>query len=185
MRITATAQGVDLVIRELNAFNRDALKILYKEVGAAIKIMRATAQSKAPQQVLRGTRRDAAGPDSGARPASGWGKWIEAKSGRDLSWDSGKVRSGMRQRVSTKKNSRGLMEVRGIIENKTPQGAIFSLAGSRNPNNSSFTKGIIARYGHGDGIYPRMMTPAWRQHIDQVRVDVQQAIEKAAAGVGR
>jgi hypothetical protein len=185
MKLTASAQGVDLVIRELHAFNRDALKILYKEVGAAIKIMRATAQSKAPQQVLSGTRRDALGPDSGARPAAGWGKWIEAKSGRDLSWNAGKVRSGMRQRVSTAKTARGLMEVRGIIENKSAQGAIFSLAGSRNPNNSTFTREIIRRYGHGDGIYPRMMTPAWRQHIDQVRAEVQQAIEKAAVGVGR
>ena len=185
MKITATAQGVDLVIKELHAFNRDALRTLYKEVGSAIKVMRATAQSKAPQQVLRGTRRDELGPDSGARAAVGWGRWIEAKSGRDLSWDVGKVRSNMRQRVKTSKSSSGLMGVRGIIENKSAQGAIFSLAGSRNPNNSTFTKAIVKRYGDGDGIFPRMMTPAWRQHIDEARADIQRAIEKAAAGVGR
>lgn len=174
-----SVQGVDKMVRELRAFDRDALRELYAGVRKSMESMRDDARKLTPGgKILNGNRRDGSiGP--------GYGVWRERKSGRDLSWSSSMVQSKIQSKASIKKSRGmgGLNEVRGSVENQSAQGAIFALAGSRNPSGSSFTREVTAKYGRGP--WPRMLGPAWRQNVDQARDDIAQAIETAARKVGR
>lgn len=173
-----TVERADRIIRELRAFDRDALRELYQETTKAMESMRDDARSRVPAQVLFGHRQDGSvGP--------GYGVWTERKSGRDLSWSSSLVRSGLKSKVSIRKAREmgGVHTVKGTVQNQTAQGAIFSLAGSRNPSGSSFTREVNLR--HTRGPWPRLLGPAWTKNVDKVREDIAQAIENAAAKVGR
>lgn len=173
-----SVQGADQVIRELRVFDRDALSILYKEIRKSMEAMRDDARARTPVEVLFGHRQD-------GTMSKGWGSWTEKKSGRNLGWSSTLVKSGLKTKASIRKSRGlgGLQEARGIVENTTAQGAIFSLAGSRNPNNSSFTREVLLK--HGRGPYPRMLGPAWTKNIEKARADVRDALLRAADKVGR
>lgn len=173
-----SVEGVDLLVRELRAFDREALRELYEGTTKAMQQMRDDARSRVPGKVLFGHRQDGS-------MSPGYGVWRERKSGRDLAWSSTLVQSGLKAKSTIKKSRAvgGLNQVQGLVQNTTAQGAIFGLAGSRNPSDSSFTREVI--FKHGRGPYPRLLGPAWSAHVDQARDDIRDAIRRAADKVGR
>lgn len=173
-----SVEGVDRLVRELRVFDREALRELYQGTTKAMERMSDDARGRVPGQVLFGHRQDGSiGP--------GYGVWRERKSGRDLAWSSTLVQSGLKKKSSIKKSRAvgGLNQVQGLVQNTTAQGAIFMLAGSRNPSDSSFTREVITRAGRGP--WPRLLGPAWSAHVDQARDDIGDAIRRAADKVGR
>lgn len=158
-------KNVDLILREINAFDKDAQKTLRTEIREATNVITETSRGLIPSY----------------DPLSGWGRWIEKKSGRDLSWDSARVKSGIKSSVSLKRIG-GLYGVMGITRNATPVGAIFVIAGSRT-RQGRFTPELNRRFGSGP--WPRALGRAWTMHVDTVRARIADAIVKAAAAVGR
>ena len=159
-----TVVGVDKILRELNAFDKDAQSALRREIRDAVGIVRDEAAGYLPDRVL-----------------TNYGRWIAKKDGRDLSWDAGSARAGLKARSSLKR-SEGFYRVSGAVVNKSPITAIFALAGSGS-GNSLMGQRIRARYS--SSMYPRALGPAWHRHVDRVRSLIEDAIVKAAAAIGR
>jgi len=159
-----TVIGVDKILRELNAFDKEAQKVLRRDIREAVGIVRDEAAGYLPDRVL-----------------TNYGRWIARKDGRDLSWDAGSARAGLKARSSLKR-SEGLYRVQGAVVNTSPITAIFALAGSGAGNSQM---GLRIRAQYSSRLYPRALGPAWHRHVDRVRVLIEDAIVKAAAAVGR
>ena len=163
LKTDLTVVGVDKLLRELNAFDKDAQKVLRRDIRDAVDVIRDEAASSLPDQVLRN-----------------YGRWIAKKDGRDLSWQVGSARSGLKKSASLKKSG-GVYGVTGLVVNKSPITAIFAVAGSR--SSSPFSTKIRQRYGSGP--WPRALGPSWRNNVDKVRNLIEDAIVKAADAIGR
>lgn len=154
--------GADLLIRELMAFDKDALNVLRREVRAAGNVMAEDVRSN-----FRGI-----GP-----ALTNWGPW----EGGRLDFRGSEVASGIKVRTSTSTESRNVKTMRAAVINTSPAGAVFMMAGSRS-DEGAFIKNLVGKYSWP---YARFMTTAYRTHIDQVRERIEQALQKAAAAVGR
>lgn len=156
-------EGTDRLIKELNAFNKDALNVLRREVRDAANVMADDVRSN-----FRGI-----GP-----ALTNWGPWEDGR----LDFDGGKVAADIKTRTSTRaRRGSSVNTMSASVINKSAPGAVFMLAGSRSTE-GSFIQNLVAKYNWP---YPRFMTTAYRARIEEVRDKIEQALERAKQAVGR
>ena len=154
-------QGVDHLIDRLKGFEPEVYKVLTREIKAASDIVAKAAAGKTPSQALRN-----------------WGAW-----GGRLDFDGSAVASGFRPGVRTRRVG-GQRYVMGVVSTKSAPGAVWELAGVK--SDGPFGQAINSIYGPaGKGSGPRALAPAWREHVDQARDSIQDAIYRAAEAVTR
>lgn len=91
----------------------------------------------------------------GKNPVSGWGKWIDAKTGRDLSYEPATVSASFKLRRNNFKR-RGISAGIGWdLYQTNPGGAIFELLGT---GSSQFVESVSGRYNRKQ---PRTLIPAY------------------------
>lgn len=157
-----TVTNVDLILREINAFDKEAQSTLRREIKDAVNVIKSEASGQFPDLAL-----------------SKWGPWNQ--DGRDLSYSGFAVTPTLRARSSLKRVN-GLYRARGSVVVKSPGGAIWSLAGS-STTDAPFVRNIRDKYQSKS--WPRALGPAWNRNIDKVRQAIADAITKAASAVGR
>lgn len=152
-------QGVDHLIDRLKGFEPEVYKVLVREIKAASDKVARAAAGKTPGQALRN-----------------WGAW-----GGRLDFDGGSVAAGFRPGVRTRRVG-GQRYVMGVVSTKSAPGAVWELAGVK--SDGPFGQAINSIYGPAsEGHGPRALAPAWREHVDEARADIEQAINKAAEAV--
>ena len=161
VEITGAATKIDAIFR----FDKDVWTGIQRGVKDAAESVASDARSRVPSYGLGGTSGE-----------GGWGGWIAKGSGRDLSYDQGAIRKGVKTRFKSRYKS-GFREVQGQAVNMSPAGAIYMLAGSQNRSGHRFNN-VINRQ-HGKGPWPRAMTPAYYAKAPQASRDIGRLIEKA------
>jgi len=161
VEVTGAAAKIDALFR----FDKDVWKGIQKGVKEAAESVAADARSRVPSYGLGGT--------SGT---GGWGGWIAKRDGRDLSYDQGKIRKGVKTRFKSQMKS-GVRVVKGQAVNTTPAAAIYMLAGSKNRSGHRFSSVINTQ--HSSGPWPRAMTPAYYAKGPEASKDIGRLIEKA------
>jgi hypothetical protein len=165
-------QGAARKIDAMKRFNDEIWKGVQRGVKEATELVSRDARTRVPQMGLVSL--------SGS---GGWGKWTEAKSGRDLSYDKSKfvIKTGFRSRVN-----RGFREVSGrtYIDSNNAAVAIFLLAGSVNKSGHRFNRAINAQQGgevgaRGQGLWPRILTPARNAKGPEASKEIGRIIEQA------
>jgi hypothetical protein len=161
VEITGVATKIDAIFR----FDKDVWAGIQRGVKDAAESVAADARRRVPSYGL--------GSSSGQ---GGWGGWIASGTGRDLSFNQSKIRSGIRTRFKSRYKS-GFREVQGQAVNNNPAGAIFMLAGSQNISGHRFNKVIVRQQGNGP--WPRALTPAYYAKGPEASRDIGRLIEKA------
>lgn len=153
-----TVEGAPQLINRLSAFNKDVYKILQSDVKSAADLIAKDAKAYTPGQ-----------------PTSHW------SAGGRLGWAEstvdGKIKSRFRSR-----SIQGTRYVYAIVDWSSPAGNLFALAGSK--TRTQFGELLNAMYGtpvHRNA--PRALGPAWNAHIDEVRKQIQEAVDRAARKV--
>lgn len=107
------------------------------------------------------------------------------KAARDLSYDGGRVRSKVQQRVARKYRRGAMVGAVAQVVQTDAAGAIFALAGSKNEGNpfavggsATFTQNMNDK--HLDGPWPRAMGPAWTRNVDKARRVISDLVNAAA-----
>ena len=165
-------KGLDKTLRALKVIDPEAMKALRKGF------------REVANPILDKTKRH-----TPMRPLSGYGDWSESRGrGRNLDWDPGKVRTGMRAQVQVTRRQ-GRMR---LVSNN-PAAAIFENAGSKNDQaqtnpryvnqSRAFNRGINARFGEA----PRLLVRTWKQEkgIKQTYTAVGKLIADATERVNR
>ena len=155
-------KGVPELINQISKFDKEVYRILTKEV----------------RQALTSVSQDAISRTPNGRAIKGWGPWIAARDGRDLSFNGADVKRGIKPQA-VKRSKRGrVVKFSGRVITKTPAGAIFALAGSK--GGGQFEDALVRRNGNA---WPRTLTPALYAKGPQAARDIEAAIKKAAANV--
>lgn len=162
VRVEGDARKIEQIFR----FDKELWKEIQKGVKAATDDIRNDARRNYPDQAL-----------------SGWGPWIAAGRGRDLSYSGSQARSGVRSAFRSRRQ-RNFRSISGLVNNKNPAGAIYGLAGSKNRSGEFFGVNINRKHPAHDG-WPRALTPAWRDNVDEARKEIARVVEKAIAKVNR
>lgn len=164
-------QGTDRLIERLKGFEKETYRILQQEVREGMSAIAVDAQQATPDRALRK-----------------WGAW-NADNGasggfrnttRDRPFEGAAVRGSIKPGFRTRKGAGGALGVRGIVTMASPAGAIFALAGKRNPD--AFGGHIARKYGNS-GPWPRLLGPAWHANVDKVRDEIRAAVYRAAEKV--
>jgi hypothetical protein len=156
-------KGVPELINQISKFDKDVYKILTKEVRQALTSVASDAKSRTPN----------------GRAIKGWGPWIAAGTGRDLSFNGSDVKRGIAPQA-VKRSSRGrVVRFSGRVITRTPAGAIFALAGSK--GKEQFERALNRR--RTEGPWPRTLTPALYAKGPKAARGIEAAIKKAAANV--
>jgi hypothetical protein len=156
-------KGVPELINQISKFDKEVYKILTKQVRLALSSVSKDAKARTPN----------------GRAIKGWGPWIAARDGRDLSFNGSDVKRGIMPQA-VKRSSRGrVVKFSGRVITKTPAGAIFALAGSK--GGGQFEEALNRR--NGRGVWPRTLTPALYAKGPQAAREIEVAIKKAAADV--
>lgn len=161
VEVKGAAAKIDALFR----FDKVVWAGIQKGVKEAAESVAADARSRIPAYGARGS--------SGQ---GGWGRWIAARDGRDLSYDQAKIRSSIKPRFKSQFKN-GLRVVQGQAATTSPAAAIFMRAGFENRSRHRFNT-VINRQ-HGDGVWPRAMTPAYYAKGPQASRDIGALIEKA------
>jgi hypothetical protein len=95
-------------------------------------------------------------------PARNWGKWTDASTGRNLSWDFEAVKRGI---TTSTANARAKSGVRGQFRlmNKSPAGAIFENAGAAGGNGTIQSHYFLKNIALHGGKPPRLLVQTWRE----------------------
>lgn len=163
-------QGAGPLVNRLSRFDKDAYKILQREVRAAANEVKDEAARLLPT----------------GNALSNWGAWsvgtgrngqvgaVTLLAGtRDLGYDEAKVRGSLKTQV--RKTKTGIV---GKVILGDAAGAIFSTAGGR--TSSTFTRNLIGKHG---STYPRALGPAWASKGPAAGDRIDRAIEAAAATI--
>jgi hypothetical protein len=176
VKVTGAAAKIDAIFR----FDKDAWKVMQKEVRSAGGEVQSHAQSLMPSSGL-----------------SGWGPWIESSRSKDLTYTGGQVK---RIGVSVRsKQVQGLRRVKAKVgfSSGNAAGAIFGLAGSVSGTKSPFIQSSInfkeaMNRKHGGSIssrnariWPRALTPAYYAKGPRARERIGAAIERMVSNVNR
>jgi len=157
-------KGVPELINQISKFDKDVYKILTKEVRKALTSVANDAKARTPN----------------GRAIQGWGPWIAAGTGRDLSFNGADVKRGIAPQA-VKRSSRGrVVKFSGRVITRTPAGAIYALAGSK--GSGQFEEALIRKTRTSKG-WPRTLTPALYAKGPQAARDITAAIKRAAASV--
>ena len=164
-------QGAGPLVNRLSRFDKDAYKILQREVRAAANEVKDEAARLLPT----------------GDALSNWGAWSTptGRNGqvgavtliagtRDLGYDEAKVRGSLKTQV--RKTKTGIV---GKVILGDAAGAIFSTAGGRTPG-SVFNRNLIGKHG---STYPRALGPAWASKGPAAGDRIDRAIEAAAATI--
>jgi len=168
VRVEGAAQKIEQIFR----FDKE----LWKEIQDGVKGAASSTRAEAKTYY----------PDNGL---SNWGPWLAAGSGRDLSYDAAAVRSGVRVGFRSRRRQ-GFRQISAQVYNKNPAGAIYGLAGSRNRSGEFFNTNLNRKRGgsttsRGNSMWPRALTPAWTNNVDQARREIGRGVERAIAKVNR
>lgn len=170
-------EGIAPLVNRLSKFDKETYKILTKEVRQGLSEVAKTAKNLTP----------------GSTALSGWGPWLvstgqSAQVGsislvqgtRDLSYDGASVRRKIRSRA-VKRSQRGrVTSFSGQVVTTSAAGAIYSLAGSVNPN-TPFAR-ALRKAGRGT-TWPRALTDARNKEGPQAAKAITEAIQRAAKAV--
>lgn len=162
--------GVENVLARLRAFDKDVYKILQREIREAMTNMTNEAKGNVPDPAL-----------------SNWGNWGGRTSSgfrnttRDRPFDAGQVIRSIKPQFRTQKRMMGVDVAAGRVVIGDAAGAIFALAGSQNRSGHLFNSNLNSKYGAGP--WPRLIGPAWTNHVDKARDDIKAAVDKAAREV--
>ena len=164
-------QGDARKIEQIFRFDKELWKEIQRGTKDAASDIRAAAKGNYPSQGL-----------------SNWGAWM-TPGGRDLSFDSSAVRSGVKVGFRSRRR-RGFRTISAQVYNKNPAGAIYGLAGSRNRSGEPFNTNINRKHGgstttRGTGTWPRALTPAWSDNVEAARREIARVVEAAIAKVNR
>lgn len=154
-------------INYLEKFNTDVAKILKKEMKDGANEVAKVSRSLIPTRTL-----------------TNWGPWTYSRDGRDLSFNSATVKRGI---VAKQRRVRRRGETVGfgyVVENKTPAGALYELAGSRNKSGEPFNSLINMHHGSIQPKRPRTLIPAYYQAMPLAQAKIEAALEKAQRSVG-
>lgn len=165
-RIRLEVKGTAAKIQTIARLDKDVWKSLQTEVRDALGEARQIAQGQVPE-----------------RPLRNWGGFIDARTGRDLSFDASQVRASFKPKFQSRLRGQ-FRVVSGALAVKSPAGAIYALAGSRNRSGHRFN--IIINNVRGgrvgarnDRSWPRMLGPAWYAARDEAAKQIGRAVEAA------
>ena len=161
VEVTGAAAKIDALFR----FDKEVWKGIQKGVKDAAESVAADARNRVPTYGVYGT--------SGTGT---WGGWIAKKDGRDLSYDQGKIRKGVKTKFKSQVKS-GVRVVKGQAVNTTPAAAIYMLAGSKNRSGHRFNDVINTQ--RSSGPWPRAMTPAYYAKGPEASAEIGRLIEQA------
>lgn len=176
MPMSVEVDGVPQLINRISKFDKDVYKILQREVKEGLSDVAGHARANTPERALRG-----------------WGTWplSTGRSGqvgavtlvtgvRELGFRGSDVRGGI-QPQAVRQSTRGqVTKFSGRVITKTPAGAIFSLAGSRNRSGDPFNSHLNRKHGTS---WPRTLTDALYAEGPGAREEITNAIQKAAKSV--
>jgi hypothetical protein len=175
IKVEGAAAKVEAIFRT----DKELWSEMQKQVRQAADMIAADARTRVPSSGLYSSR-----------PGfTGWGKWIAARGGRVLSYDSGEIRSGIKAR-SRSRNRGGFREMRGQVDITTPAGAIFALAGSQNRSGHPFNTSINRQQGgstssRGNQFWPRLLTPARYAKGGEVAERIARIVEDGVDRINR
>lgn len=155
--------GLRELVNALEQTDKAALRSLTKKITEAGKRVAAEASYIVP----------------GANPISGWGKWIDARTGRDLSYEPSTVSGSFKVRRNNFRR-RGVSAGAGWdVYQTNPAGAIYELLGS---GSSQFVDSVAGRY---TGKQPRALIPAYYAGFpESTRQEIADDILNAARKAG-
>lgn len=165
--IGLAVDGVGPFINRIEKFDKD----ISKELKAQIR--------KAAGPAMREARNSY--PSVGL---TNWGAWYDSGRKRDLSYQIGEVRKGIRLRQSKIKDRAMRSKVVGFgytITQVNPGGAIIELAGKK--SSDRFSLAINAKHGMVSKV-PRFITSAYYSVVPGVRADIEALVKAAMRKVG-
>lgn len=155
------------LINRLEKFDKDVAKDLKKELSSATDLVVKAARARVDGPALRN-----------------WGTWIEAKSGRDLTYDPSNVAAGIKRITNRYRRGGATISFGQDVSQRNPGGAVFEFAGTK--SSSDFTRFIVAKHGPvpAGGRMPRRLGPAYYAAMGEARARIEAAIRKAQSRVG-
>lgn len=141
-----TRVDVKDTIKALRRLEPEAAKEFIRSAKGAVAPMMADAKSQYPEMPLSGMARQWAGR---------------------FPWQAAAVRRGVKVKTSTRKNKASVV----YVTQASPAGAIFEVAGTKNPS-SVFATNLRARSG-------RVLWPAYDRHAEQIQTDIKALIVDA------
>ena len=122
MVMTTRVTGDQRAVAILKAFDKDAYKEITKGLKKAGEVVRDDVRDRTPA----------------GNPLSGWGKWSTTRTSkagvsatRDLSYDSGKVKAGIKVTTAQAKKASTGGTVTVSVATTTAAGAVYALSGSK------------------------------------------------------
>ncbi|HEY7824652.1 MAG TPA: hypothetical protein VIG24_17555 [Acidimicrobiia bacterium] len=161
------ADGLAPFINRLEKFDKDVSKELKKEMRTAAREAVPAAQGAYPPGPL----------------LRKFGRWIEEKSGRDLSYNVGAARKGIYLKTDRKRLRGATIAFGYTIGQRNAVGKIVEWAGKRNPTDL-FNRDIIRKYGKAEKM-PRFAPEAYYEVVPELRTKLDDIVAKAMRKVGR
>jgi len=120
-------------------------------------------------------------------PMRNWGKWTDGR-GRDLSYNAATVRKGIKIKAGGRSRTSPWSALTQL-QNKTPAGAIFEMAG-RKTDNTAFTRNLNAIYfvnnnGVSRGIWKAIKEYPITKYRDAVIKNYEDAVKVTQAELDR
>jgi hypothetical protein len=174
VEVRGAAAKIDAIMR----FDKEAWRAVQRGVKEATAAVTKDAQSRVPPMGLIPMRKGA-----------GWGKWIAARDGRDLSYNAAAFKFSTRFQSRSRQ---GFREVRGrsVLNLTSPAVAIFALAGSQDRSGHKFNANINKQTGtrtgaRNVGMWPRLLTPAYYAKGPEASATIGRLIEQAVQQANR
>jgi len=179
---TVNVQGLGDYINRMKRFDSDIAKHLQSDIKVAVDGIYKDSQ----QQI-----------STIGKPLSRWGSWsnkrtVTSKRGlrkhssgsyvRDLSYDPSAVKAGIKKSVRVL-NKSDVQDVVGVVSDTTAAGAIYELAGSKNPTGNIFNQNLIKE--HPTPRWPRVLGPAWAKGNDKATELLTEAVVRAVTAVNQ
>lgn len=164
-------KNLDATMKLLRAYAPDQAKVIGKRISTAAASFRDAG------------RREILNVRHGTNALSGWGRWTESKSGRDLSFDAAVSASNVK--VTRARNRRRGMIVSNYIGvvSADAAGVIFQTAGKNSKSTSSdFVRNISGNYPAVRGLWKaeethgRIVRDAILQAVDEAQTIVQKQL---------
>lgn len=152
-------EGVAKSLKILRSLDSELAKDVRRQLRTSVKPVVHQAKQNLPGQAL-----------------TNWGPWM-APRGRNLAYDGRTVKRGILavQQTTAKRTRRGGYKPIALLElqNKTPAGAAFELAGAFDPD-STFNRNIARKHGRPK----RVLFKAWDDRGDNVDQDIEDAVNR-------
>jgi len=153
-------RGLDQALDTLKKIDPELYKAAQKRIKNDVKPMITEARKGVPQQTPLSRWKEA----SGAGERSGSAR-LPAWTGKPQNRINASVR---RRKIRGTGGKRTLMK----MQQNSPAGAVFDIAGRKNPNGSQFNINLRAKYGNAS----RSMWPAAERHLPTVRKSIEHSV---------